>query len=156
MNADPRVMEFFPRVIERERSLESARRIRRELEERGYGWWVVEIKDGPAFAGTIALVEVNFTEHFTPATEIGWRLAYDSWGNGYATEGAKAAIRFGFDRLGLPEIVSMTATANVRSQRVMQRLGMSHDPLDDFDHPRIDPGHPLRRHVLYRLPGEET
>jgi RimJ/RimL family protein N-acetyltransferase len=96
------------------------------------------------------LNEVDFEEHFTPAVEVGWRLRRDQWSNGYATEAARAAVAFAFDELALEEIVSMTTAANELSRRVMERLGMSHDAADDFDHPRIPTG-PLRRHVLYRL-----
>jgi RimJ/RimL family protein N-acetyltransferase len=101
----------------------------------------------------VALVSprLAFNAHFTPAAEIGWRLARGQWGKGYATEGARAALAFGFDKLGLDEIVSFTAVINLRSQRVMERIGMTHDPADDFDHPRVAPGDPLRPHVLYRL-----
>jgi len=150
LNADPRVCEFFPFPFPRERSLALAATIREELEQRGYGWWIAEIKESGTFAGSIALIEVSFEAHFTPATEIGWRLAYEHWGNGYATEGAAAALRFAFEVLGLREVVAMTAVDNVRSRRVMERLGMTHDPRDDFDHPRLPKGHPLERHVLYR------
>jgi 3-dehydroquinate dehydratase/shikimate dehydrogenase len=92
-----------------------------------------------------------FTAHFTPAVEIGWRLAYDYWGKGYAVEGAKACLKYGFETLGLEEIVSFTAVQNVRSRRVMERIGMHHDPKDDFDHPKLPQGHSLQRHVLYRI-----
>ena len=91
-----------------------------------------------------------FEAHFTPAVEVGWRLAAEHWSRGYATEAARAALDYGFTTAGLDEIVSFTVPANSRSRAVMERLGMTHDPADDFDHPRIEPGHPLRRHVLYR------
>lgn len=150
MNADPRVMEFFPGTWDRERADGVATRIRAMLDAQGYGWWVVEVKNRAPFAGVIQLQDVPFTEHFTPATEVGWRFACEYWGNGYATEGAAAALDFGFATLGLREIVAMTAVSNLRSRRVMERLGMQRDVNGDFDHPRIEPGHPLRRHVLYR------
>jgi RimJ/RimL family protein N-acetyltransferase len=151
MNADPRVTEFLGRTYARELSEASAVAMRLALEENGYGWWAVEIRCGVPFAGVIALQKVPFSASFTPANEIGWRLSFESWGRGYATEGSKAALDFAFDKLGWNEIVAFTASTNLRSQRVMQRLGMTRDPADDFDHPKLEPGHPLRRHVLYRI-----
>jgi ribosomal-protein-alanine N-acetyltransferase len=151
MNADPRVMEFFPRISTREHSESTAEKLRADLERRGYGWWVVEAREGSPFAGIVALQEVSFPAHFTPAHEIGWRFTPDCWGRGYATEAARAALGFAFNRLGWNEVVAMTAISNLRSQRVMERLGMTRDADGDFDHPRIDEGHPLRRHVLYRI-----
>ena len=108
-------------------------------------------KETGAFIGFIGLSHIGFEANFTPAVEVGWRLASAHWGNGYATEGARAALEAGFAQLGLSEIVSITVPANVRSRRVMERIGMTHDPADDFDHPRLDEGDPLRRHVLYRI-----
>lgn len=150
MNADPRVMEFFPSVIEREHSIESGTRMREELERNGFGWFVAEVKDAMPFAGVIALVPVGWEAPFTPAYEVGWRFRTEAWGSGYATEGARAALQFGFSELGLREIVAFTAEINMRSRRVMERLGMTHDSADDFDHPRLPQGHRLQRHVLYR------
>jgi ribosomal-protein-alanine N-acetyltransferase len=151
MSGDPRVMEFFlpspPGYAEK-----MAVRVREQFEADGYGWWAIEVKGGAPFAGVIALQMVPFEAPFTPAMEVGWRLAREHWGKGYASEGATAALRFAFDVLRCEEVVAMTAAVNVRSQRVMQRLGMTHDPADDFDHPRIPFGDRLRRHVLYRLP----
>jgi RimJ/RimL family protein N-acetyltransferase len=108
------------------------------------------------FVGFVGLSEPDFDALFTPAVEVGWRLGREHWGHGYATEGARAAIAFAFDELGLREIVSFTAASNDRSRRVMERLGMTHDAADDFDHPSLAPGHPLRRHVLYRKPNLDT
>lgn len=154
MGADPRVMRFFPATYEAEYAEKMAARLRERLEADGYGWWVLEAKDVSPFAGVICLEPVPFEAAFTPAFEIGWRLKAEHWGRGYATEGAALAARFGFDVLHLDEIVAMTAVQNLPSQRVMQRLGMTHDPRDDFDHPRLDEVHPLRRHVLRRLAAE--
>jgi RimJ/RimL family protein N-acetyltransferase len=151
MNADPRVTEFFGRTYTREFSEASAAAIRAQLRHNGYGWWVVEVRGGPSFAGAIALQEVPFQAPFTPANEIGWRFSVESWGRGYATEGARAALEFAFNTLNWHEVVAFTAASNVRSRRVMERLGMTHDPAEDFDHPKIEPGHPVRRHVLYRI-----
>lgn len=150
MGADPRVMEFFPGTYDRTKAESIAALIRAALETSGYGWWVVEPKVGPVFAGVIALQDVPFDAHFTPAIEVGWRLPFDHWGKGYATEGATAALKFAFETLGADEVIAMTSALNLRSQRVMERLRMTHDPRDDFDHPRIQAGHRLRRHVIYR------
>lgn len=151
MNADPRVTEFFSLAYTRGLSESRARAIREELAKFGYGWWVVEIRGGPSFGGAICLRDVPFEAAFTPAREIGWRFRAEYWNHGYATEGARAALDFAFDSLGWPEVVAMTAESNLRSRRVMERLGMTHDPADDFDHPQIPPGDRLRRHVLYRI-----
>jgi RimJ/RimL family protein N-acetyltransferase len=151
MNADPPVTEFLTRNYTRELSESQASRMRRLLALYGYGWWVVEVRGGARFAGVICLQDVPFDAPFTPAREIGWRFAREHWGKGYATEGARAALDFAFDELGWNEIMAFTAASNFRSQRVMQRLNMTHDPADDFDHPRIEEGNPLRRHLLYRL-----
>jgi RimJ/RimL family protein N-acetyltransferase len=151
LNADPEVMRFFPARHTREQSDAFAERARQGIEERGWGLWAVEVTDSGRFIGFVGLAEPGFEAHFTPAVEVGWRLARESWGNGYATEAARAAVAFGFDELKLDEIVSFTAVINERSRRVMERLGMTHAPSDDFDHPSVGDG-PLRRHVLYRLP----
>lgn len=151
MHADPRVMEFFQSTYTQDEAKEVAARLRLQLARDGYGWWIAEVKNGNRFAGTIALQKVPFDAHFTPAHEIGWRLTFDAWGNGYATEGARAVLDFAFSQLPCDEVVAMTAQINVRSQRVMERLGMQHDTADDFDHPRLEHGDRLRRHVLYRI-----
>jgi RimJ/RimL family protein N-acetyltransferase len=151
LNADPAVMEYFPAPLTRHESDQMVERIEESFEARGLGLWAVEVKATRAFIGFVRLWPPTFEAHFTPATEVGWRLAHDAWGNGYAAEAASAAIEDGFARLGLSEIVSFTSVVNQRSRRVMEKLGMTHDPPDDFDHPRIAEGHPLRPHVLYRL-----
>jgi RimJ/RimL family protein N-acetyltransferase len=151
MNADLRVMEHFPAVLSREESDGRIERFLSHFDRYGYAQWAVEIPDVTEFAGFVGLSIPTFEAHFTPCVEIGWRLAAEHWGHGYATEGARAALEFGFAELKLPEIVSFTVPANVRSRRVMERLGMTHDPGDDFDHPGLADGHPLRRHVLYRI-----
>ncbi len=150
LNADPEVMRHFPSVQTREESDASAARIRAHFEANGFGIWVVEEKGGAPFVGTIGLLRVSFEAHFTPCVELGWRLVRNAWGKGYATEAAREALRFGFEELGLEEVVAFTTPENVRSRRVMERLEMRHSPDDDFDHPRMPSGHPLRRHVLYR------
>jgi RimJ/RimL family protein N-acetyltransferase len=148
--ADPEVMRYFPCTQPRERSEALARDIAYGIEERGWGLWAVEVRGGAPFIGFVGLSEPGFDAHFTPAVEVGWRLGREHWGQGYATEAARASVEFGFRELELDEIVSMTAPGNARSRAVMARLGMTHDPADDFDHPRIPPG-PLNPHVLYRL-----
>jgi RimJ/RimL family protein N-acetyltransferase len=151
MNSDPRVMEHFPNKLSREESDAAVRRIEAHFDQHGYGCWAVEIPTVAPFAGFIGLCIPRFEAHFTPCVEIGWRLAAEHWGHGYATEGARAALAFGCDVLKLGEIVSFTVPANLRSRRVMEKLRMTHDPADDFDHPLVAEGSPLRRHVLYRL-----
>jgi RimJ/RimL family protein N-acetyltransferase len=151
LNADPEVMRYFPATLTRTQSHEFAGYVQQTIERQGWGLWAVEVSDGPAFIGFVGLNRVTFQEHFTPAVEVGWRLARPYWGNGYATEAATAALSFGFEQLDLAEIVSFTTTSNEPSIRVMRRLGMRHDAAGDFDHPRVPEGSPLRRHVLYRL-----
>ena len=150
LNDDPEVMRYFPARLPRDQSDELAARIRAKLERDGWGLWAVEVVGGPHFIGFVGLNDVTFTAPFTPAVEVGWRLARAAWGNGFATEAATAAIAVGFADVGLDEIVSFTSTVNERSMRVMQRLGMKRSPEDDFDHPTIPEGL-LRRHVVYRL-----
>jgi RimJ/RimL family protein N-acetyltransferase len=151
MNADPLVMEFFPETYSEERTRRFVERIRECWAERGYGLWAVERQDTGHFIGYVGLWPATFPAPFTPAVEVGWRLAADQWGNGYATEAARASLRYGFDTVGLDEIVSFTSGLNVRSWRVMERLGMRRDASGDFEHPNVPEGHPLRPHVLYRI-----
>ena len=151
MNADPRVLAYFPRALERAESDAVAARIREHFARHGFGLWAVEVPGVAAFVGFVGLAVPGFRAHFTPCVEVGWRLVHEHWGHGYATEGAQAALAFGFERLGLDEIVSFTARANHRSGRVMARLGMRRSAADDFDHPALPEASPLRPHVLYRL-----
>lgn len=151
INADPVVMQFFPETYTEERTHRFVERIRERWAELGYGLWAVERKDSGRFIGYIGLWPATFPAHFTPAVEVGWRLAADQWGHGYATEGARAALDYGFNTVGLDEIVSFTAAINVRSWRVMERLGMRRDVDGDFEHPNVPEGHPTRPHVLYRI-----
>jgi RimJ/RimL family protein N-acetyltransferase len=148
---DPAVMEFLIPVADRAAIDAIVGRIRSHFDQHGFGWWAAELRSTGAFIGFIGLSYIPFEAHFTPAAEVGWRLASAHWGQGYATEGARAALEAAFTQLGLDEIVSMTVPANARSRRVMERIGMTRDPADDFDHPRLAAGHPLRRHVLYRI-----
>ncbi len=155
MNADPRVMEYFPRPFTVEESHQAIDRIEAGFEQRGFGLCAVELQADHSFIGFIGLSVPNFTAHFTPCIEIGWRLAARAWGNGYASEGAKAIAAHAFETLKLDQIVSFTAEQNLRSRRVMEKLGMTFNPDDSFDHPNFPLGHLLRRHVLYRLRAQE-
>lgn len=150
MNSDPRVMQYFPACLKRPESDWLADRIEAHFATHGFGLWAAEVRETGQFAGFIGLSVPTFRAHFVPCVEIGWRLDPAWWNRGLATEGARAALAYGFDALGLDEIVSFTVPANLPSRRVMEKLGMTHDPADDFDHPGIPEGHPLRRHVLYR------
>ncbi len=155
LNADPEVMRHFPAPLTRADSDRLAGLADQELGDRGYGLWAVEVPGADPFIGFVGLNQPRFDAHFTPAVEVGWRLARRAWGRGYATEAARAALALGFAQAGLAEIVSFTVPANLRSRAVMERLGMRRDPADDFDHPALPEGHPLRRHVLYRLRRED-
>lgn len=151
MNADPRVMEHFPAPMTRAESDAMIDRIEARFSDRGYSLWAAELRPTGEFIGFIGLSVPGFQARFTPCVEIGWRLAAAYWGRGLATEGAQAVVRHGFEVLGLNELVSFTTEGNMRSRRVMERLGMTRNPADDFDHPNIPAGHPMRPHVLYRL-----
>ena len=156
LNNDARVMEFFRRPLDRSESDALFGRIVEHFDRHGFGLWAVEAPGVADFIGFVGLSVPTFRAHFTPCVEVGWRLAYEYWGRGYATEGARAAVTFGFDKLGLDEIVSFTVPANVRSRRVMERLGITRSAADDFEHPDFPAGHPLRSHVLYRLTRTEV
>jgi RimJ/RimL family protein N-acetyltransferase len=151
LNADPVVMEHFLSTQDRAHSDAFADRIDAHFAGHGWGLWAVELVDTGEFAGFTGLWIPGFEAHFTPAVEIGWRLARAHWGRGVATEAARAAVADGFERLGLDGIVSFTSTGNARSRRVMEKAGLRHDPGGDFDHPSMPVGHRLRRHVLYRI-----
>ena len=150
MCADARVMEFYTMPLARDEACAQVEGMRARMKRDGYGWWVLEIKDGASVAGVMVLQDVPFETHFTPAIEIGWRLVPEAWGKGYASESGAALLDFAFNELQRSQVVAVTSAINVRSRRVMERLGMVYDPDDDFEHPRIEVGHPLRRHVLYR------
>jgi RimJ/RimL family protein N-acetyltransferase len=151
MNADPRVMQFFPSLLSAEESGQLADRIEEHFRRHSFGLYATELREDHSFIGYIGLSVPTFQAAFTPCVEIGWRLSPDHWGKGLATEGARAVVRQAFESLGLGDLVSFTVPANLKSRRLMEKLGMSHDPAEDFDHPRLPEGHPLRRHVLYRL-----
>lgn len=151
MNADAEVMAWFPAPLSRTDSDALADRIEAHFDHKGFGLWAVEIPSVESCAGFIGLSVPSFDAPFTPCVEIGWRLARPCWGRGYATEGARRVLDHAFGTLDMDEIVSFTATGNIRSRTVMERLGMSRDPSDDFVHPALPPDHELADHVLYRL-----
>jgi RimJ/RimL family protein N-acetyltransferase len=160
LNADPETMRFFPAPLSREESDASVRRAMDRFAVAGWGFWAAELREPPighggagsasTFIGFIGLGEPSFEAHFTPCVEVGWRLAREHWGRGLAPEGARASLGFAFDALGLAEVVAFTSRLNLPSIRVMEKIGMVRDVDGDFDHPRIEPGHRLQRHVLYR------
>lgn len=151
MNADPEVMRWFPAPLSREESDALLTRVRESLADHGWGLWALERRERRELVGFTGLAALAAELPFSPCVEVGWRLARSAWGQGLATEAAREALRVGFGELGLDEIVSFTSVGNVRSRAVMTRLGMTRDPVDDFDHPSLPEGHPLRRHVLYRV-----
>jgi RimJ/RimL family protein N-acetyltransferase len=152
MNADPEVRRFLGPVLTAEQASAWVLDFQDDIDRDGYGFWALEVRASGAFVGFTGLGTVDEEMPFT-GTELAWRLARPAWGHGYATEAAHAAMAYGFDVLGLPEIVAVTMARNVRSRAVMERIGMSTDPADDFDDPDVDdPG--LRRHVLYRRRGQ--
>ena len=156
LNADPAVMEHFPSILTRAESDALVERIDEHFARNGFGMWAVEAPGVADFVGFVGLSIPRFEAPFTPCVEVGWRLARQHWGRGYAPEAARAALRFGFERAGLEQIVSFTVPANLKSRRVMEKIGMRRDPADDFDHPSLPEGHPLRRHVLYRIDRAEV
>lgn len=154
LNSDPRVREYFTKLLTREESDESIKFMSDHIEKRGYGLFAASLIETDEFIGLIGLQDVSFKAAFnevTPAVEIGWRLDFNHWGKGYATEAAKASLKYGFETINLEEIVAITAIQNKRSRHVMEKIGMRYDPKDDFDHPRLPAGHPLTRHVIYRM-----
>jgi RimJ/RimL family protein N-acetyltransferase len=154
INADPAVMEHFPGTLTREQTGEMIDRLEAGFEHDGYGFWAVEISATGSLAGFVGLSPVSGEMQFGPAVEVGWRLGRERWGQGIAREAAEAVLSHGFGPLGLGEIVAYTTVGNLRSRRLMERLGMRHDESADFDHPSFATGHPLRPHVLYRLLGD--
>ena len=153
--ADETVMEHFPSTLTRAQSAEVIEGFLQRMDKDGFAPWALECRRTGDFLGFVGLMRVRFESHFTPAVEIGWRLAREAWGHGYATEGAKTALHQAFETLGLPALVSFTSQTNRRSQSVMERIGMTRNPEDDFLHPRLPEGDPLRPHVLYRLQAEQ-
>jgi ribosomal-protein-alanine N-acetyltransferase len=151
MNADPLVMEFMPATLSNSESDLFMDKIEEHIQTHGFGLFAAELRASLSFIGFIGLSIPSFQARFSPCVEVGWRLSAIHWGKGLATEGAREVIRYAFGVLRLDDVVSFTVPENIRSRRVMEKLGMEHDPADDFDHPKLPEGHPLRRHVLYRL-----
>ena len=155
MNADPKVMAYFPAKLSRSESDAMVERIKADMRVNGFGFWAVEERSSGDFIGLVGLSRPRFNTDFTPCVEIGWRLTRESWGRGYATEAASKALDIGFAEHELSEIVSFTVPQNRRSRRVMEKLGMTHHSTDDFGHPNLEPTHPLYGHVLYRINREQ-
>lgn len=151
INGDPLAMRHMPGTMTREESDAFIERQHERQSNDGFCMWAIEAPGVAPLVGVLGLARTNFEAHFTPCVEVGWRLAPAFWGKGYATEGARAALEFGFEHMSLDEIVSITVLANEPSWRVMQRIGMTRDLAGDFDHPRLPEDHHLRRHILYRL-----
>ncbi len=148
MNGDAQNMRYYPQPLTRAENEAWMRRLPESWQTHGFGRWVVEAPGVADFIGVIGLAMPPWRHGMT---EVAWRLTPTAQGHGYATEAARAAIDFAFNTLGLAEVTAFTATVNTPSRRVMERLGMTRDPADDFDHPNVPDGHPLKRHVLYRL-----
>jgi RimJ/RimL family protein N-acetyltransferase len=156
LSSDERVMEFMPKCLSRSESGLLLDRIEEHFRKHSFGLYALESREDHAFIGFLGLAIPTFAAHFTPCVEIGWRLSTAHWGRGLATEGARAVVKHAFEVMNLQALVSFTAPANIRSRRVMEKIGMTHNPADDFDHPNLPEGHPLRRHVLYRLRASEN
>ncbi len=151
LNADPAVRRWFPSTLSRAESDASFDRLQAHVAEHGFGFWAAEVPGEAPFVGFVGLQHVGFEAPFTPAVEIGWRLARAFWGRGLATEAARASLAHAFGPLGLDEVVAFTVPGNAPSRRVMTRIGMLHDETGDFDHPAVAAGHPMRRCLLYRI-----
>ncbi|MCC2686683.1 MAG: family N-acetyltransferase [Paenibacillaceae bacterium] len=149
LNADEQVMRYFPKTLSWEETAASYKAFISEFRECGFGFYAVEIKESKEFIGFIGFHRATFESDFTPCVEIGWRLKKEAWGKGYATEGAAACLSYGFAELGLGEVYSFTAEVNEPSKNVMRKIGMSF--VKTFAHPRVDPGSPLAKHVLFRI-----
>ncbi|WP_245278367.1 GNAT family N-acetyltransferase [Ensifer aridi] len=155
INDDPRVVRYVAQLPSREAVQKWILTQKEHFSQHGYGLWALERLGVEGLIGFCGIVQVPYHAHFTPAVEIAWRLAPSAWGHGFATEAASAAMSFGFKHLGLKEIVANAAIENSESRRVMERLGMTHDPRDDFDHPLKAADDPLRHQVLYRMKGQD-
>lgn len=150
LNADPHTMRFFPNTLTTTESAEMISRIENAIEERGFGLWAAEHLGTGQFMGFVGLSVPRFESHFTPCVEIGWRLAHEFWGQGLAPEAATAVREYAHKELDISEVVSFCATDNLPSRRVMEKIGLTRNSSDDFEHPGLEPGHRLRAHVLYR------
>ena len=151
MNADPKIMRFFDKTRSRAEADAVFDRFVHEIDRDGYGFWAVELRSAGQVIGFTGLRDIDFDAPFTPSIEIGWRLLTPHWGNGYATEAARACLAYGFEQMGLAEIVSFAVPENWPSRRVMERIGMRREPEHDFIHPDVTPGSPLAQHAFYRL-----
>jgi ribosomal-protein-alanine N-acetyltransferase len=151
LNADARVTEYLLGPFSPEQSDEQIKSFQAHFAREGFGRWALEVPGEAGFIGTVGISVIPYQQHFTPGVEVAWRLAHPYWGKGFATEAAAAALAFGFESADLEEIVALTVPGNLRSRAVMERLGMSRDPEDDFEHPLVPIGHALRPHFLYRL-----
>ncbi len=152
LNQDVDVMRYFPNILSHQETVDLVNRIKHKFKANGYGLYACELKKSGQFIGFIGLNAPDFSAHFTPRVEVGWRVAKEFWGQGLAVEAAQRCLEIGFKQFGLDEIVSFTAKRNHNSQRVMQKLGMTNNETEDFQHPKLDPKHPLALHVLYRMP----
>ena len=146
--ADPEVMEFFPSVLTRGQTAAFIERINSHFAEHGYGWFAVELLEAKEFIGFIGIGHPRFESFFTPCFEIGWRLAKEYWNSGYATEGALACLDYAFNKLEATEVYSFTAKTNLKSEYIMQKIGM--EKAGEFEHPMLEEGSPLRLHVVYK------
>ncbi|MEE9452670.1 MAG: GNAT family N-acetyltransferase [Gammaproteobacteria bacterium] len=151
INQDPKVMAYFPGLQDRATTKQFIDKVTAHYQKNNYALYATQLKSTHEFIGFIGLDRVNFSAHFTPAIEIGWRLSSKHWNKGYATEGAKAVLHYAFTTLDIPEIISFTVTGNTPSRRVMEKIGLSHNVSDDFAHPKLGDDSPLQQHVLYRL-----
>lgn len=149
INGDPASMRHFPAAMTRAESDAWAERMQTHIEAHGWGFWAVEERGGAPFLGAVGLMNIPWAARFTPAVEVGWRIAPAFRRRGFAEEAARLALGFGFGTLRLPEVVAFTVPGNAASRRLMERLGMQ--AAGEFDHPRLPEGHALRRHLLYRL-----
>ena len=155
INQDPKVMRYFPGLQDEETTKSFIKKVNDHFDKHGYSLYACVRRDSHEFIGFIGLLFADFESHFTPATEIGWRLSSRQWGRGFATEAAQAVLDYAFQELKVAEVVSFTAQGNAQSIRVMQKIGLQYNPEDDFDHPKLEKTSPLRRHVLYRLNRED-
>jgi RimJ/RimL family protein N-acetyltransferase len=151
INADPRVMEFFPSTLTFQETADLIKRAEEKFARDGFCFWAAQLKSTSELVGMVGLNIPAFEAHFTPCVEVGWRLKFERWGKGLASEAGIASLKYGFETLQLDEIVAFTTKNNQRSRRVMERIGMAYDPSGDFLHPKLPEGHPLAPHVLYRV-----
>ena len=151
LNSDPRVCEFLPNVLSQEETLTSVIKIQSHFKKHAFGLFAVELISTKTFIGFVGLKYFSFDSHFTPSVELAWRLSWKNWGQGLATEAAQKVTQYGFETLGLPEILAITAKNNQRSRRVMEKLGMFTNEDENFLHPQLEYSHPLAEHVLYRF-----